>query len=209
MDYTSVIEQLVAEGRDDDAIKYMSSRQAEGLMWEDMKGLAKVFFCCSTFQEWAELSNRIENQTDIPILSDPERIIRLVVNFDGGSKNNGSVTQVGYGSYRVIWWESQGWKPISRLQFGAVTSNVAEYMTAIAALEDTKVNLEKGGFQPRKARVEMRGDSALVINQVQRLWKISSTMAPWADCLSNAAQDFGEVMWVKVPREENVRILGH
>lgn len=133
--------------------------------------------------------------------------MKLVVNFDGGSRGNGTAAQQGYGSYRV----SDGTRSrIARLEHGPCTNNAAEYLTAIVALREIRENLERAGIDTHAVDIEMRGDSQLVINQVNGAWKIKNDqIANLVDRASNATQDFNNVTWVWVPREESVRVLGH
>lgn len=95
----------------------------------------------------------------------PEQPIEII--FDGGSKGNPGE---GYGSYALRWPGSQ--PQVVRLRFGnRVTNNEAEYDTLIAALEGVLKRLRDQGADPKTARLDIRGDSLLVINQVLGQWK--------------------------------------
>jgi ribonuclease HI len=57
--------------------------------------------------------------------------------------------------------------PIKRLQFSTgTTNNEAEYKSLIAALEDLIGCSERANRAVGQYRLEIRGDSALVLNQV-------------------------------------------
>ncbi len=95
----------------------------------------------------------------------PEQPIRII--FDGGSKGNPGQ---GYGSYALEWPAFP--RQVVRLQFGNhVTNNEAEYDTLIAALEAVNKRLAENGADPGGAKVEIWGDSQLVINQVKGEWQ--------------------------------------
>ncbi|MDQ3250229.1 MAG: ribonuclease HI family protein, partial [Chloroflexota bacterium] len=92
----------------------------------------------------------------------------IVIIFDGGSKGNPGQ---GYGSYTLRWPGAQ--QQIVRLRFGdGVTNNEAEYDTLIAALQAVLKRLQENGADSATARLDIRGDSLLVVNQVQGKWKI-------------------------------------
>jgi ribonuclease HI len=97
----------------------------------------------------------------------PEQAIVII--FDGGSRGNPGQ---GYGSYALRWpGQSQ---QIVQLRFGdRVTTNEAEYDTLVAALETVVQRLQDSGAAPKTARVEIRGDSLLVVNQVKGHWEAS------------------------------------
>ena len=134
----------------------------------------------------------------------PERPIGLV--FDGGSKGNPGV---GYGSYALRWpGQSQ---QLVHLQFGDhVTNNEAEYDTLIAALEAVSKRLQESGAAPGTARVEIRGDSLLVINQVSGEWKCTEErLRVRRDRARELLRGCGEWKLIHHPREDSVRVLGH
>jgi ribonuclease HI len=134
----------------------------------------------------------------------PEQPIGII--FDGGSKGNPGI---GYGSYALRWpGQSQ---QIVQLQFGdGVTNNEAEYDTLAAALEAVVKRLREFKADPMTARVEIRGDSQLVINQVLGEWKCSDErMRQRRDRVRSLLREFGSWEILYHPRENNVRILGH
>ncbi len=127
--------------------------------------------------------------------------------FDGGSRNNGSPNAQAYGSYQL---SANGKQEIKRLKFPSGTSNEAEYRALIAALEDLITRIHKANRSAGEFTLEIRGDSALVINQVQGTWR---TRQEHLRSLRDRAQAiiarFEQVEFVWQPRQESVRVLGH
>jgi len=134
----------------------------------------------------------------------PERPIGII--FDGGSKGNPGL---GYGSYALRW---PGQAPqIVQLTFGqGVTNNEAEYDTLIAALEAVRARLRDAGADPATARLDIRGDSLLVVNQVRGEWKCSDErMRRRRDQVRALLRVFGAWQLTHHDRENSVRVLGH
>jgi ribonuclease HI len=127
--------------------------------------------------------------------------------FDGGSRGNPGW---GYGSYALIRVQD-GAQRLERLDFGdGYTNNEAEYDTLIGGLEDLISRIEEAGRQPQEFEVEVRGDSALVINQVQGRWKATEPrMKERRDRCRPLLRRFRAVKLKAQPREESVRVLGH
>ena len=127
--------------------------------------------------------------------------------FDGGSRGNPGQ---GYGSYALTRLQD-GASRLERLEFGGgYTNNEAEYDTLIAALQDLTHRIEEAGRQPGAFALEIRGDSALVINQVQGRWKArEARMAERRDRARELLRRFGNVDLKAQPRAESVRVLGH
>ena len=127
--------------------------------------------------------------------------------FDGGSRGNPGQ---GYGSYALTRLQD-GRRRLERLEFGGgYTNNEAEYDTLIAALQDLAQRIEEAGRQPKEFSVEIRGDSALVINQIQGRWKAKETrMAERRDRARELLRRFGAADLKAQPRAESVRVLGH
>jgi ribonuclease HI len=79
------------------------------------------------------------------------------------------------------------------------TNNVAEYAGAIQALE----RLHGLGYT---GPVEVRGDSQLVIRQMQGEYEVKAEhLKPYHDWLAQLAGTFSSVVWEWVPREQNRR----
>ena len=131
-------------------------------------------------------------------------VYRLV--FDGGSKGNPGPA---YGSFR--WQPPRGapW-PVERRDFGEATNNEAEYRTLIAALEYLLGRLAERGTDPSHIHLEIRGDSRLVLSQVEGTWK---TKEPRLRSLRDQARDllrrFGGYRLIHQPREATVAVLRH
>lgn len=130
-----------------------------------------------------------------------------VLVFDGGSKGNPGW---GYGSYALTRVQD-GAQRLERLELGdEYTNNEAEYDTLIHALRDLIGRIEGAGRKPEEFALEVRGDSALVINQVRGDWKAKEPrMRDRRDVCVRLLQRFGNVQLKTQPREESVRILGH
>ncbi len=104
----------------------------------------------------------------IPSVSQEHRSPDYVLVFDGGSQGNPGW---GYGSYAIT-RVRDGAQRLERLELGdGYTNNEAEYDTLIAALQDLSQRIEEAGRQPQEFALEVRGDSALVINQLQGKWR--------------------------------------
>ena len=131
------------------------------------------------------------------------------ITFDGGSKNNGSPDAEGYGSYKIS--TATGRAEIIRLTFPAgTTNNEAEYKSLIAALEDLIGRIQRANRPVGEFTLEIRGDSALVLNQVQGTWKTKKEhLRPLRDRAQAIIALFKEVQLVWQPREESVDVLGH
>jgi ribonuclease HI len=127
--------------------------------------------------------------------------------FDGGSRGNPGW---GYGSY-ALRRNEDGRLRRRRLSFGdGVTSNQAEYQALIAALEDLVHTIQKAGRSSEDFSVDIRGDSNLVIYQLDGSWKTKSLkLMPLRDRAEELLSQMGAVELVWQPREETVKVLGH
>lgn len=130
-----------------------------------------------------------------------------ILTFDGGSRGNPGW---GYGSYAVTRVQD-GRQCLKRLELGdGYTNNEAEYDTLLAGLQDLIQRIEKAGRRPEEFVLEVRGDSALVISQLQGKWKArEARMKERRDHCLHLLHRFGAVELKTQPREESVRILGH
>jgi ribonuclease HI len=130
-----------------------------------------------------------------------------VLTFDGGSKGNPGQ---GYGSYAIT-RAKDGARRLKRLELGEnTTNNEAEYDTLIAALHDLIGRIEAARRDPAEFTLEVRGDSALVINQLLGRWKVKERrMQDRVDRCLPLLRRFGAVQLRQQPREESVRVLGH
>ena len=159
------------------------------------------------FRLLAEQGDLPGRPAQLPLVPSSPRPPDYVLVFDGGSKGNPGP---GYGSYAIT-RTKDGAQRLERLEFGDdCTNNEAEYDTLIAALRDLIGRIEEAGRHPREYAVEVRGDSALVIYQLQGRWKVKEPRMQdrWDEC-SRLLQRLGAVELKTQPREESVRILGH
>jgi ribonuclease HI len=127
--------------------------------------------------------------------------------FDGGSQGNPGP---GYGSYALV-HARDGKQRLVRLDFGRqMTNNEAEYETLIAGLRGLTERIEAAGRSPVEFTLEVRGDSALVIHQVEGTWQTKDNRMR---SLRNQAREllarFKGHRLVLQGREESVRVLGH
>lgn len=134
----------------------------------------------------------------------PEQAISIV--FDGGSKGNPGE---GYGSYQLLWPGTQ--PQVVRLRFGdRVTNNEAEYDTLIAALDAVMKRLEDNHADPTGARIDIRGDSLLVVNQVMGKWQCKEErMQERRDHVRALLKRFGQWRLSHHDRSNSVKALGH
>jgi len=130
-----------------------------------------------------------------------------VLTFDGGSKGNPGL---GYGSYAIV-RAQDGARRLERLEFGdGYTNNEAEYDTLISGLRDLIRRIEEAGRKPQEFALEVRGDSALVIHQLDGKWRVKEPrMRERRDECFRLLRRFGSVDLKTQPREESVRLLGH
>jgi ribonuclease HI len=155
----------------------------------------------------AVLPSAAEQPTPVSSSSRRPRSPDYVVTFDGGSRGNPGR---GYGSYLLVRTQD-GAQLLERLEFGdGYTNNEAEYDTLIAALQDLVGRIGKAARQPQEFALEVRGDSALVINQLQGRWQAKEPrMRERRDRCLRLLRRFGAVNLKAQPREESVRVLGH
>jgi ribonuclease HI len=126
--------------------------------------------------------------------------------FDGGSKGNPGPS---YGSYVVRGPNGKGKKP-TRLRFGRGTNNEAEYRTLIAGIEMILRQMQELGIDPGEVKLEVRGDSKLVLNQVSGRWKAKNArMRALRDQAMNLLEPFGSIEYCHQPRSKSVAVLGH
>jgi ribonuclease HI len=127
--------------------------------------------------------------------------------FDGGSLGNPGP---GYGSYVVI-HNPDGRQRIQRLNFREeMTNNEAEYQALIAALEDLLQTLRSAGHQPSGLSLEVRGDSRLVLNQVEGIWKTRKPhLMPLCDRARELLGQWGSFTLTWQARARSEEALGH
>lgn len=124
---------------------------------------------------------------------------KIIAFIDGGSRGNPGPAAIGV----VINAEQRGTKEYGKF-LGNATNNEAEYQAAIFALKKIKQLL--GGEKAEKTIVEIKSDSELLVNQVNAKYKIKEkNLIPFFIEIWNIRQDFTEVKFVHIPREENKR----
>jgi probable phosphoglycerate mutase len=133
-------------------------------------------------------------------------MIEFEIVFDGGSLGNPGH---GYGSFAIL-QDGQDLllEKVDYAHLGnQVTNNQAEYMTLIHALEKL-AQLREGKLAETK--VVVRGDSLLVLNQIQGKWKVKNEgLRPLHKRASELVNLFAqrELLWHA--RSNSVRVLGH
>jgi ribonuclease HI len=129
------------------------------------------------------------------------------ITFDGGAQGNPGP---GYGSFALT-RGSDGKSDLVRLDFGRVmTNNEAEYESLIAGLQGLIERIEAAGRAPGDFTVEVRGDSALVIHQVQGDWKTKDDrMRLLRNRVRELLARFKGHRLTLQGRDESVRALGH
>ena len=112
------------------------------------------------------------------------------MNFDGATNQNGS----GIG---VLLISPKGTHIpfFGRLNFLA-TNNATEYEACIMGL--------RAALGLGVKDLEVYGDSALIISQIQNKWKIKEErLKPYHECLQNWASKFSKIQYQYVPRMQN------
>lgn len=129
-----------------------------------------------------------------------------VLVFDGGSQGNPGPA---YGSFRFGLRGGHLGNP-RRLSLGEGTNNEAEYATLIAGVRAVLDELRASRSSPSAVRLEIRGDSQLVIRQLAGEWKAKDArMKQLRDEARSLLDAFGDVRYTHQPRSRTVRLLGH
>jgi len=122
----------------------------------------------------------------------------FIVYTDGGARNTPGPAAIGY----VIQDPKGRTLKEHGETIGETTNNVAEYKAVIAALKKLKSLI--GGERAKQSRIEVRSDSELIVRQLNAEYKIKeSELVPLFVAIWNARQDFGEIAFVHVRREQN------
>ena len=131
-----------------------------------------------------------------------EAVLPIVLVFDGGSIGNPGR---GYGSYQLT-VRGKREKP-RRLELGdEYTNNEAEYDTLIEAL----TTIRRRAKDPRRVRLDIRGDSQLVVNQINGVWKAREPrMRERLEQVRRLLADFGAWTATWHDRGQSVKALGH
>jgi ribonuclease HI len=117
---------------------------------------------------------------------------KLIIYTDGGARSNPGPAAIGV----VVGSKEYG------EAIGSTTNNVAEYKAVIFGLKKAKHLL--GGEKAAEAEIEVRSDSELIVSQLNAKYKIKDDdLKPLFIDVWNLRQDFKEVSFVHIPREEN------
>ena len=127
----------------------------------------------------------------------------IVIYCDGGSRGNPGPAAVG-----VIIADSRGFDagPRGKKEYSKfiniATNNDAEYQAIIFAMK--KVKQLYGNERAEKMSLEIKMDSELIANQLNGKFKIKEkSLVPFFIDIWNLKQDFKEVKFIQIPREEN------
>ncbi len=83
-------------------------------------------------------------------------------------------------------------------------------MALIAAIQECRSQILKGKSSPIDVILEIRGDSSLVLNQLQGIYKAKDArMRGYRDKALRLLDDFKRVKFVHQARAQSVRLLGH
>lgn len=119
---------------------------------------------------------------------------KIIIYCDGGSRGNPGLAGIGV-------YIPQFNKEYSKF-LGETTNNEAEYQAVIFALKKIKHLI--GGEKAEKSEIEIRTDSELIVNQLNGKYKIKEkSLIPFFIEIWNLKQDFGDIKFIHVPREEN------
>jgi ribonuclease HI len=123
---------------------------------------------------------------------------QFIAYFDGACEPRNPGGNIGFGAviYRdgATVWTASGMFPAARDH----SNNVAEYMAFIAILNEQRAKGRAG------ARIEIRGDSKLVINQMFGTWRIKGGLyASHARQAKSLLRHFPQARGVWIPRRQN------
>jgi len=91
-----------------------------------------------------------------------------------------------------------------------MTNNEAEYATLIAGLEDLARQLVHEGIPEAGVRLEVRGDSQLVLSQLAGEWRVrNSRLRILWERARGLLAGYGAVSYSRIPRWRVVAVLGH
>lgn len=167
--------------------------------------------CAALFERLAsEMGFPPASQTAVPLhfaADELEGPADYTIIFDGGSQGNPGP---GYGSYALV-RERDGKQKLVHLDFGRqMTNNEAEYEALIAGLQGLIERIEAAGRSPGDFTVEVRGDSTLVIHQVEGIWKAKDErMRLLRNRVRQLLARFKAYRLMLQGREETVRVLRH
>lgn len=145
-------------------------------------------------------------------------IHKVLIYFDGGEPggNTGEGT-VSYGSYGIFIPNDKGeYKErkadeVVRHQFEAgMTNNEAEYLTLIRGVQGIIARIKEIGQSPADWHIDIKGDSNLVVNQVNGAWKVKAEhLKAYTFQTQELLKQFGSYTLTWHDRSNSVRVLGH
>ncbi len=128
---------------------------------------------------------------------------KYIIYTDGGAINNPGKAAIGV----LIYKEKDGkeflLKEYSKTLEGEKTNNEAEYEALIFALNKIKQILGKEKI--KNTKVEVRSDSRLLVNQLNRKYKVESEkIIPLFVKVWNLLTLFPNIKIIHIPREKNI-----
>lgn len=145
-------------------------------------------------------------------------IHKVLIYFDGGEPggNTGEGT-ISYGSYGIFIPNDKGeYKErkadeVVRHQFEAgMTNNEAEYLTLIRGVQGIIARIKEIGQAPADWHIDIKGDSNLVVNQVNGAWKVKAEhLKAYTSEAQELLKQFGSYTLTWHDRSNSVRVLGH
>ncbi len=83
-------------------------------------------------------------------------------------------------------------------------------MALIAAIQECRSQILNEQSSPAEVTLEIRGDSSLVLNQLQGNYKAKDArMRQYRDKTLELLDDFKQIKYVHQTRAKSVRLLGH
>ena len=132
-------------------------------------------------------------------MSEPETTTTTVddvyeLYFDGGSRGNGSSTSIAAGGFSINVNNVPRWQ--GGVYLGRATNNEAEY----TGLKSGLAHAAKVGIK----KITCRGDSLLVINQMNKTWQIKNERMKLLhkEC-TDLSRSFTHVIFNHIPRDQN------
>lgn len=127
-------------------------------------------------------------------------MIELICFTDGGYDNNRK--RNGYGSFKIFNGEEE---TLKRFRFDFIeSSNEAEYETFIYLLHYLLENV------PRDCNIKVFSDSQLLVNQVNKKWRVKSpNLKEFNETAVSLFDEFDNMSLTWVPRRLIVKQLGH
>lgn len=129
---------------------------------------------------------------------------KIIIYCDGGARGNPGPAALGVvirSNDFQIKSNNNRIKEYSKY-LGEATNNEAEYQAVIFGLKKVKQLI--GKEKAKKEKIEIRMDSELVVNQLNGEYKIKEKdLIPFFIEIWNLKQNFGEVKFIHIPREQN------